>query len=189
MAGVSARVDLVEPAAAPLLARRFFAEAGETSPIVRALAQVPELVAPTLEFVGVVLGATSLDLRTKELVILRVSALAGCTYCVGAHRVAAAASASAGRGGRALRRRARRPARSPATTRSCSRVADAVAARRRGARRDDRATSAATAATTSPSRSCCVASATLMLNRFCTALGLPSTAATAARLAELEDAP
>jgi AhpD family alkylhydroperoxidase len=168
MAGVSARVDLVEPAAAPLLARRFFAEEGETSPIVRALAHVPELVAPTLEFVGVALGATSLDLRTKELVILRVSALAGCAYCVAAHRSAAAAcgidvdalcaaelppGAFAGDDARVL-------AVAEAVARGGAVPAATIAELRR--RRGDHTAVEVVL----------VASATLMLNRFCTALGL-----------------
>ena len=84
------RVTLVEPGDAPLLARPYFATDGETSPIVRALAQVPELVPATMPFVAQVLGPAALDLRAKELIVLRVSERAGCDYCVGAHRVAAA---------------------------------------------------------------------------------------------------
>jgi len=184
---VSARVDLVEPAAAPLLARRFFAAAGETSPIVRALAQVPELVAPTLDFVGAVLGATSLDLRTKELVILRVSALAGCTYCVAAHRVAADACGVSAAEAAAVCAAELPPDTFGADDLRVLAVADAVAgggdvpdatvADLRHRRGDHVAVEVVL-----------VASATLMLNRFCTALGLPPTAATAARLVELEDA-
>jgi AhpD family alkylhydroperoxidase len=80
----------VEPfAEAPILARRYYAPEGETSPIVRALAQVPELLPGTMPFLAAVLGPSSLDLRLKELVILRVSADAGCAYCIGAHRLAA----------------------------------------------------------------------------------------------------
>ena len=67
------RVTLVEPVDAPLLARPYFATDGETSPIVRALAQVPELLPATMPFVAQVLGPAALDLRAKELIVLRVS--------------------------------------------------------------------------------------------------------------------
>ena len=39
-----------------------------------------------MPFLGQVMGESSLDLATKELVILRVSQLNGCRYCVAAHR-------------------------------------------------------------------------------------------------------
>lgn len=82
------RVDLLDAAAAPLTARRFYAD-GDPGPIVAALAQVPELLEVTLPFLGAVLGASAVDARTKEIVILRTSALQGCRYCVDAHTVVA----------------------------------------------------------------------------------------------------
>jgi AhpD family alkylhydroperoxidase len=39
-----------------------------------------------MPFLGQVMGETSIDLPTKELVILRVSQLNGCRYCLAAHR-------------------------------------------------------------------------------------------------------
>ena len=82
------RVALVEAAGAPLLARDLFA-AGDPGPIVASLAQVPELLGPTLPFLGAVLGPSWIGLRDKEIVILRTSAVMGCRYCTEAHTVVA----------------------------------------------------------------------------------------------------
>ena len=50
-----------------------------------------------MPFLGEVMGEGSVDLATKELVILRVSQLNGCSYCLAAHRpVARAASVPPG---------------------------------------------------------------------------------------------
>lgn len=42
-----------------------------------------------MPFLGAIMGESSLDLATKELVIVRVSKLNGCRYCLAAHRPAA----------------------------------------------------------------------------------------------------
>jgi AhpD family alkylhydroperoxidase len=42
-----------------------------------------------MPFLGAIYGESSIDLATKELVILRVSQLNGCRYCLTAHRPAA----------------------------------------------------------------------------------------------------
>jgi AhpD family alkylhydroperoxidase len=81
-------VSLIEADQAPLLARPYFAD-GDPGPIVAALAQVPEILEVAVPFIGAVLGASSIAIRPKELVILRTSALLGCRYCVDAHTVAA----------------------------------------------------------------------------------------------------
>lgn len=83
------RVELLDAADAPLGAGAYYAADGSASPIVRALAQVPELLEVTAPFVSRVFGPTSIDQRTKEVVILRVSARNGCRYCVETHTVAA----------------------------------------------------------------------------------------------------
>lgn len=83
-----AHVPLVEAADAPLLARAFY-EGGDPGPIVAALAHVPEMLEVTAPFVGTVLGPSALPARTKEIVILRTSAIAGCRFCVAAHTAAA----------------------------------------------------------------------------------------------------
>lgn len=81
-----ARVELLTEVDAPLLARPFYA-GGDPGPIVAALATVPELLEATLPFVGAALGASSVPVRAKELAILRASACQECRYCVQAHSV------------------------------------------------------------------------------------------------------
>lgn len=84
----SAGVPLVEAAGAPLLARPYYAQ-GDPGPIVAALAHVPEVLEVAMPFLSVILGPSSISLRRKEIVILRTSALAACRYCVTAHSAAA----------------------------------------------------------------------------------------------------
>lgn len=78
------RVELLDAATAPLSAQQYFAD-GDPGPIVAALATVPELLGPTLGFVGAALSAGAIGTRAKEFAILRTSALQGCTYCIQAH--------------------------------------------------------------------------------------------------------
>ena len=81
-------VALVEADQAPLLARPYFAD-GDPGPIIAALAQVPEMLEATAPFLGRVLGPSCLPPRIKEIVILRTSARASCRYCIDAHTVVA----------------------------------------------------------------------------------------------------
>lgn len=81
------RVHLLSEASAPLTVRRWLK--GEPGSLVASLAQVPELLEVTLPFVSRTLGASSLCARTKEIVILRTSVLLGCRFCVETHTVAA----------------------------------------------------------------------------------------------------
>jgi AhpD family alkylhydroperoxidase len=78
------RVDLLDGTTAPITAQQYFA-GGDPGPIVAALAHVPELLGPTLGFVGAALGQGAAALRHKEFAILRTSALQGCRYCIHAH--------------------------------------------------------------------------------------------------------
>ena len=96
------RVALVDGASAPLLARDLFA-AGDPGPIAASLAQVPELLGPTLPFLATVLGPSWIPLRDKEIVILRTSAVMGCRYCTEAHTVVALDSGLSAQEVRALR--------------------------------------------------------------------------------------
>ena len=86
--GASAAITLIEADQAPLLARPYYAR-GDPGPIVAALAQVPEMLDVTMPFFGTVLGPSAVPARTKELVILRTSARADCRYCVDSHTVVA----------------------------------------------------------------------------------------------------
>lgn len=89
-AEASARLPLLTLDEAPLAAKRWFGPSGSASPLTRSLATAPDVLAAMMPFLGQIMGAGSVDLATKELVILRVSALNGCRYCITAHRVIAA---------------------------------------------------------------------------------------------------
>lgn len=82
------RTQLLDVDHAPITAQQYFAN-GDPGPIVAALATVPELLGPTLNFVGAALGPGSVSVRAKELAILRTSVLQGCRYCVHAHTAVA----------------------------------------------------------------------------------------------------
>jgi len=83
-----ARTQLLDAHRAPITVQQFFSS-GDPGPIVAALATVPELLGPTLGFVGAALGPGAASSRAKELAILRTSALQGCRYCVHTHTVVA----------------------------------------------------------------------------------------------------
>jgi AhpD family alkylhydroperoxidase len=83
-----ARIDLLDASIAPISVAAFF-ESGDPGPIVAALANVPELLAPTLGFVSAALGDGAASTRHKEFAILRTSALQGCQYCIHAHTTVA----------------------------------------------------------------------------------------------------
>ncbi len=82
------RSQLLDADQAPITAQQYFAD-GDPGPIVAALATVPELLGPTLNFVGAALGPGSVSVRAKELAILRTSILQGCRYCIHAHTAVA----------------------------------------------------------------------------------------------------
>jgi AhpD family alkylhydroperoxidase len=77
-------VELLTAERAPLLARPFY-ERGDPGPIAAALANVPELMEAAMPFIGAVYGPTSLPPRLKEIVVLAVSAANGCRYCTVTH--------------------------------------------------------------------------------------------------------
>jgi len=175
-------VALIGAAEAPLLARPYFA-GGDPGPIVAALAQVPELLEVAVPFIGLVLGPSAIDVRTKEIVILRTSARASCRYCVEAHTVVALDSGLSTTEVRGLRGEVP--------------VAEAFPGE------DDRAVIAwcdAVVGTGSVDAACrdrlrqgrpdhvvveltLLATTTLLLNRFCTALELPTSPEVLVRLA------
>ncbi len=82
--GQMPRVDLFDLDHAPITVQDYFT-VGDPGPIVAALAAVPELMAPTLGFIGAALGPGSIGVRYKEFAILRTSVLQGCSYCIHAH--------------------------------------------------------------------------------------------------------
>lgn len=178
-------MPLVEAEQAPILARPFYPGEGPPSPITASLAHVPEVLEVTLPFVGRVLGPTAVDARTKEIVILRCSALMECRYCVETHTAVALDCGLSREEIRALRGEEEAEA-AFAHEDELALIAwvDAVALGRGVA--PEEVTARATEAMGHPElvELTLVAGATLMLNRYCSALGLPTSPATLARLAE-----
>lgn len=82
------RVRLIRAAEAPLLARPFVGDA-EPDPLIAALSQVPELLESAMPFVATAFAPSAIPLRTKEIVILRSSVLLGCQFCTRAHSLGA----------------------------------------------------------------------------------------------------
>ncbi|MEP6978829.1 MAG: carboxymuconolactone decarboxylase family protein [Thermoleophilia bacterium] len=80
------RLPLLSPTEAPPLARVWYREDGSASALTRSLASAPDLLETLMPYLGQVMGESSIDLQTKELVIVRVSQLNGCSYCLAAHR-------------------------------------------------------------------------------------------------------
>lgn len=163
------RVELVAAAQAPMLARRWYAEDGSASALTRALAQVPELLDVALPFIGVLYDEGSVDLRTKELVILRVSAVNRCRYCVATHTPAAREAGLTeteievlrGTGDGLAARDAALVEWCDAVARAADPVADDLVSRLREHFAEHQIVELTL-----------VAGATVMLNRFCTALDL-----------------
>ncbi len=69
---------------APLLAQRFFG-GGDPGPIAATMAHVPELLDLGLPFIGQALAPSAISFRSKEIVILRTSAILQCRYCIDSH--------------------------------------------------------------------------------------------------------
>jgi AhpD family alkylhydroperoxidase len=181
----AAGIPLVDGDQAPLLARPYYAS-GDPGPIVAALAHVPELLDAAMPFLSVILGPSSIVVRRKELVILRTSARLGCRFCVKAHTVVAADAGLSRAELRALRGEALiEEAFVDPTERAILRWVDAVAGAgpvapaERDALGSHLPTHEVVELTT-------LIGATMMLNRFCTALDLPTASAIEDRLEELD---
>lgn len=176
-------VSLVPPEQAPLLARRFYDD-GRTSPITRSLAHVPELLEVAAPFIGRALSPGVLDARATEIAIVRASARLGCRYCVQAHSVAALdaglsrAEVQALRGDRALE-----DAFGDEAERALIAYVDAVAEGRGPVAEAARAPVEARLGEAGLVAVTLLVGATVMLNRYCSALELPTSAQTLERLA------
>lgn len=177
-------VELLRREDAPLPARPFYGE-GAASPITASLAQVPELIGSALPFIGAALGPGSLGERVKELAILRASALMACRYCVQTHSVVALDCGLTLEEVRALRGERELDA---VFTDERERVLlawiDAVTLGRGPVEPELEAAIRAELADHEIVELTVAITATLMLNRYCSALGLPASAATLARLEE-----
>jgi AhpD family alkylhydroperoxidase len=86
------RVPLLRREEAPPLAREWYREDGSASPLLSSLASAPDLLETLMPWLDQIMGESSIDLATKELVIVRVSQLCGCRYCLAAHAPAALAA-------------------------------------------------------------------------------------------------
>jgi AhpD family alkylhydroperoxidase len=84
--GQLSRLPLPSRDDAPLLARAYYRADGTASALTRSLANAPDLLETLMPFLAQVMAESSVDLATKELVIVRVSRLNGCRYCLAAHR-------------------------------------------------------------------------------------------------------
>lgn len=175
-------IPLIQAEQAPLLARPYYAN-GDPGPIVAALAQVPEALVVTMPFLGTVLGPSALPARTKELVILRTSARAGCRYCVESNTVVARDVGLSVSEVRALRGEAEVGATFPdRADRAVIDWSDAMV----GTGPVDPAVRVGLLACFADHEVVeltLLAGATLLLNRFCTALELPTSSSVLARLA------
>jgi AhpD family alkylhydroperoxidase len=64
----------------------FYRADGSASALTRSFANAAEMMETLMPFLGQIMDESSIDLATKELVIVRVSQLNGCVYCLAAHR-------------------------------------------------------------------------------------------------------
>jgi AhpD family alkylhydroperoxidase len=174
------QVELITAETAPLLVRRYF-ENGDPGPIVAALAQSPELAEVVAPLLGAVFGPTSMAKRLKEIVILRTSVANSCRYCIETHTVVALDSGLSREEVDWLRGLGRQPADEPAVETALASFSDALERdagsavdRLRPHFRDFEIVELLTLAAT-----------TAFLNRFCTALHLPTDPEDLARLSEL----
>lgn len=83
------RLPIVAREQAALTVRAIYPAERDASNVTKALAGSPDTLAAMAPFLAQVMNATTLDLATKEVVVLRVSAVNGCDYCVPTHEVAA----------------------------------------------------------------------------------------------------
>jgi AhpD family alkylhydroperoxidase len=81
-------VDLIDSSQAPLLARPYFQDS-DPGPIVAALAHVPEVLEVAMPFISALYGPSALPVRLKEIVVVRTSAHLECRYCIESHSVVA----------------------------------------------------------------------------------------------------
>jgi AhpD family alkylhydroperoxidase len=163
-----AQVELLTRERAPLLAQPFYQQ-GDPGPIASALAHVPELMETALPFIDSVFGPTAVEARLKEIVVLRVSSLNRCRYCTETHSRVARRAGLAPDEVAALRGEGPAPGRWTAVERALLAFADALSDRPQEAvaiLRPHFGEAEIVELVT-------LGAATVMLNRFATALELP----------------
>lgn len=177
-----ARVALIAPEQAPLKVRAHFG-AGDPGALTASVAQVPELLAALSPFLRAVYGPSALPIRLKEIVVLRVSAMVGCRYCTQTHSAIALGAGLARDELVALLRPAADAAFTDPREVMLIRWADALAAIPDpvpAALADEMAGLFSDHEIVEITM---VGGATLMLNRYATALDLPASQATLDKLA------
>lgn len=176
------RVVIIEAPQAPLLARRFY-RGGDPGALVATLAHVPEMLEAAMPFLAAVLGPSSLAPRLKEIVILRTSSLLQCRYCIQSHSVTALDTGLSRDDVLALRDELPLDrCFSDAREQALLEWIDCVASGRGIA--PEPAQLALHFSDAEVVEITLVAATTIMLNRYCTSLSLPSAPATVARLSE-----
>ena len=166
------RIRLLSGEEAPILARPWYREDGSASALTRSLASAPDVMETLMPFLGQIMGESSLDLATKELVVLRVSQLNGCRYCLASHGPLALAAGLPSEQVAALCDQAplaALPERERAlvdwvdrVTLDAASISDELVASTLDHLRDDQLIEVTL-----------LAGATTMLNQYCTALGIP----------------
>ncbi len=153
---------------------RSWFERGQRGALTATLAHVPELLETIMPFLGQALNPLAVDEASKEMAILRASVLQGCGYCLQNHTVAALDSGLSPQQVRALRGEAPMAEAFPAPAHQA--LIGWVEAVAGGVGPVPDAPMAALAMHFEPHQvvelTLCV-SATLMINRYCTALALP----------------
>ncbi len=178
----AAGIDLVGAEQAPLLARPYYG-GGDPGPIVAALAHVPELLEVALPFIGAALGPSAIEARAKELAVVRTSALLGCRYCVEAHTPVARDAGLAPEEVRALRGEGGLgDVFTDEGERAVLAWVDALALGRGAVAPELREAVAVRFGVPFLVELTILVGATMMLNRFCTALDLPTSPETRRRL-------
>ena len=84
MTQTRSRIPLVTPADAPILVRGYFQD-GPPGPLAAAAAHVPEVMVAFMPFVGAVYAGGAVPERLREIAVLRLSAAQGCRYCTETH--------------------------------------------------------------------------------------------------------
>lgn len=181
---MTARITLVEADQAPLLVRHLFA-GGDPGVIVRALATVPELAEVAVPFLGTALGPGSIAPRAKETVVLRTSVVLGCRYCVDARTLVALDLGLGAQAVAAVRETVpgERPLGVDDDTAALMAWSDAVALAKGALPDEVHAALTDRYADHQIVELLAALGATMFLNRLCTALSLPSSPETLARLA------
>jgi AhpD family alkylhydroperoxidase len=83
------RLPLISRDQAALTIRHLYPDGDDPSNVTKTLAGSPDTLAALAPFLGQVMNPTTIDYATKEIVVVRVSALNRCDYCVPTHEVVA----------------------------------------------------------------------------------------------------